>query len=319
MSEQHPRRTVLKAAPLVGAAIAPGPAVASAATERHRPRRGVTTFVFAAGANGGSGIPNELPQRGYRCVGVDLPGHRVTDDQFRPSYQAPQNLEAFATERSPLAGVTYQDQIAAAVEVVRRVAGFGPVVLVGSSIGGSAISLIANEVPDLIDLLVYDTAFCCVDLATPGDYLNTPEAEGGRFDAVVGFIAADPAVVGALRSNWRLDDPAKLAALKHAFIADGSDAEFYTFLNGMSPDELLSKGSTEARGNPATWGRIPRVYIKHTRDNLIPLALQERFITEADRLTPRNRFRTFELDTGHVPRAEKMAEFVDLLDRVAHG
>ncbi|WP_329069135.1 alpha/beta hydrolase [Amycolatopsis sp. NBC_01480] len=148
------------------------------------------TFVFAAGANGVSAAPVELLLRGYRGVGVPQPG-----GQFRRSYQAPQDLTAFATEPSPLAGRTVADDVAATVEVIRRVAGHGPVVLVGASIGGALITLAAEQVPELVSTLVYDTAFCCVDLATPGDYLATPEAADSQGGALLGFAAADPAVV----------------------------------------------------------------------------------------------------------------------------
>jgi hypothetical protein len=71
-------------------------------------RRGVTTFVFAAGTNGISATPNELILHGHRGVG---PGRHHG-------------------RRSG----------AATVDVVRRAAAHGPVVLVGASIarGGAA-------------------------------------------------------------------------------------------------------------------------------------------------------------------------------------
>lgn len=280
-------------------------------------RRGVTTFVFAAGANGVSAAPNELVLRGHRGVGVDLPGQRSTDPQFRLAYQAPQDLAAFATEPSGLVGITVADQVAATVEVVRRAADHGPVVLVGASIGGAAISLVADAVPDLIDLLVYDTAFCCVDLATPDEYMATPEAAETRVGDLLGFAAADPAVIGAVRFNWRTADRALLTKAKEAFLAEGTDAEFYAFLNAMAPDELLGKGATPARGDRRRWGRVPRVYIRHLRDRIVPLALQNRMIREADAATPGNPFRVVDLDTSHVPDAPKLAELVDIYDRLA--
>ncbi len=293
------RRTVLQAAPAAGL---PWP------SHGHR----VTTFVFAAGANGVSSAPAELVLRGHRGVGVDLSGH-----QFRLSYQAPQDLAAFATERSPLAGVTVADQVVATVDVVRRAAAHGPVVLVGASIGGAAITLVADAVPHLIDLLVYDAAFCCVDLPTPDEYLKTPEAASSAIGDLLGFVAADPAVVGAVRCNWRTADRALLAAAKSAFMAEATDAEFFTFLNGMTPDELPGKGSTPARGTRARWGRVPRVYVRHLRDRVIPLALQNRMIREADAATPGNRFRVFDLDTSHVPDTRKLAELVGIYDALA--
>ncbi len=309
---KHTRRKAITVAGLTGLT-----GIATASSAAAGERRGVPTFVFAAGANGVSGVPNELVLRGYRCVGVDLPGQRPTDAQFRLSYQAPQDLAAFATEPSPLAGVTVADHIAATVETVRRAAALGPVVLVGASIGGAAISLVANQVPRLIDLLVYDTAFCCGTLPTPGHYLQTDEGKTTQVMALLEFMAADPAVVGAFRSNWRIADPVRLAKAKEAFMSDSTDAEFHTFLNSMMPDELPGKGDVDSRGDLRTWGRIPRVYVRHLRDNIIPLALQDRMIREADERTPRNRFRVFDLDTAHVPTSAKLGELLNIYDRVA--
>lgn len=314
---EHTRRRALT---IAGAAGLTGLTVTGSATaSTERGRRDVPTFVFAAGANGVSGVPHELVLRGHRCVGVDLPGQRTTDAQFRLSYQAPQDLEAFATEESPLAGVTVADHIAATVDTVRRAAAHGPVVLVGASIGGAAISLVANQVPHLIDLLIYDTAFCCSELPTPDQYLTTEEGLPTHAAVLLEFMAGDPRVIGAFRSNWRIADPARLAKAKEAFMSDSTDAEFHQFLNSMMPDELPGKGAVDSRGDRGTWGRIPRVYVRHLRDNINPIGLQDRMIREADKRTPRNRFRVFDLDTAHVPTAAKMSELLALYDRLAHS
>lgn len=311
---KHTRRRALTIAGLTGLT-----GLAATGSASARERRGVPTFVFAAGANGVAGVPNELVLRGHRGVGVELPGQRATDAQFRLSYQAPQDLAAFATEKSPLAAMTVADHIAATVATVRRAAANGPVILVGASIGGAAISLVANQVPHLIDLLIYDTAFCCSDLRTPDEYLGTDEASTTHAAVLLEFMAGDPAVIGAYRSNWRIADPARLAKAKEAFMADSTEAEFYGFLNSMAPDELAGKGAVDSRGDLRTWGRIPRVYVRHLRDNINPLRLQDRMIREADKRTPRNRFRVFDLDTAHVPNSAKLAELVSLYDHLARG
>jgi pimeloyl-ACP methyl ester carboxylesterase len=89
--------------------------------------------------------------------------------------QCPQDPASLATRSSPLAGVGLDAYAAAAVDVVRTVASYGPVVLYGGSMGGATLSRVGNAVPHLIDRIVYDTAFCCVDLPSPEDYFATPE------------------------------------------------------------------------------------------------------------------------------------------------
>ncbi|WP_134662121.1 MULTISPECIES: alpha/beta fold hydrolase [unclassified Amycolatopsis] len=270
-----------------------------------------STFVFAAGANGVSAAPPELVLRGYRGVGVPQP-----EQQFRLSYQAPQDLGAFATEPSALAGLTVADQVATTVDVVRRAAKLGPVVLVGSSIGGALVTLVAEEVPELVSALVYDAAFCCVELPTPEEYLATPEAATSQVGAMLGFIAADPAVIGAMRFNWRSSSAEALTAAKAALCADATDGEFYALLNAMAPDDIIGRGATDSRGTPERWGRVPRFYVRHLQDHLVPLALQDRMIAEADTRTPGNQFEVHDIDTSHFPNAAGMAQFVEVLDKV---
>lgn len=53
----------------------------------------------------------------------------------------------------------------------------GPVVLVGHSLGGSTVTRVANAVPELLERLVYISAFCCTQVASPLEALGLPEAQ----------------------------------------------------------------------------------------------------------------------------------------------
>ena len=302
---------------VLGGAAALTSAAAMVGAEGHPGRRGITTIVIVTGANGGAGGDGELTLRGHRTVGVELPGHGIGDGQFRLAYQCPQNMAALATERSPMAGITLDDYAEAAVATVRRAARNGPVVLWGGSMGGATVNRVANEVPELIERLVYSSAFCCVDLPSPAAYLMEPEAADSMILELGGAGVGDPAVIGATRTNFRTADPQVLAKLKEALCADATDAEFLAMLNTMQPDESTQVPLDNAQGHRETWGRIPRTYIRHTRDRMIPLALQDRFIREADRLTPRNRFDVRSIATSHMPDPRGWASTVDILDRLA--
>jgi pimeloyl-ACP methyl ester carboxylesterase len=320
------RRGVLRAAALAGAAgvglAAAGGASAAATAGGATPeaagrRRGaVTTFVFVAGFSGTASGSPELTLLGHRTLGVDLPGHGPGSPQFRLSYQAPQNLAALATEPSPLAGIGLNDYVNQVIDAVRQVARHGPVILVGGSMGGATISRVGNRIPDLIDRIVYESAFCCVDLPTIVDYLAT--SEGGTSlllnpDLAAGAIG-DPAVLGASRTNWRSANPVFLAAARAAYMAEGSDAEFFTLLNSSQPDESATVPIEDSRVQAHTWGRIKRTYIRHTLDRVIPIALQDRMIREADALTPHNRFDVHTVRTPHVPTTNGFQKIVRILD-----
>src|SRR5690606_33261233 len=100
--------------------------------------------------------------------------------------------------------------------------------------------------------------------------------------------AGNPAELGLLRVNFRTADPAALAALKAAFLADGTDEEFLTFLNTFQPDENLDVGGSADRAQAATWGTVPRTYLRLADDASMRLTLEDRLILEGDALTPDN-------------------------------
>jgi hypothetical protein len=185
--------------------------------------------------------------------------------------------------------------------------------------GGATLNRVGNRIPDLIDRIVYVSAFCCVDLPSPFDYLASPEGSTSMLlspDLARGGIG-DPAVLGAIRTNYRSADPKFLAAARAAFMAEGSDAEFYAMLNGLQPDESLTVPLEDSRVQAHTWGRIKRTYIRHTLDRSIPIALQDRMIREADALTPHNRFDVRTVRTTHAPTTGGMQKIVRILDGLA--
>ncbi|MEV0230465.1 alpha/beta fold hydrolase [Nonomuraea sp. NPDC050786] len=296
-------------------AAAAGAGAAGAAAAR--PRKDVTTYVFVTGANGVAGTDPELTLRGHRTVGVNLPGHGP-EEQFHLAYQAPQDLERLATLPSPMAGVTLDDYVEATVDTVRRASAHGPVILVGGSLGGVTITKAADAVPHLIHLLVYDTAFCCTRLRSPNDYLATPEGKESLMAGVAATgVIADPRVIGALRVNWRTNDRKFLDAVKAAYMAEASEGELLAMLSTLLPDESLQVGTADARGRKEAWGRVPRVYIRHTRDRAIPLALQDRMIKEADAATPDNTFKVYSVEASHAPTARTYREITEILHRLA--
>ncbi|MBF8190786.1 alpha/beta hydrolase [Nonomuraea sp. K274] len=279
-------------------------------------RKEVTTYVFVTGSNGVATGDPELTMRGHRVVGVNLPGHGP-EEQYTMAYQAPQDLAKLAAMPSPVAEVTLDDYVEATVDVVRKVSGYGPVILVGFSMGGAAITKAADAVPDLVDRLVYDSAFCCSKLRSPAEYQETPEGKQSLAPALLEGIVGDPRVINAIRFNWRTADRKFLDKAKAVFMADGTEGEFLAMLNTLLPDESLQVASADARGRKEAWGRVPRVYIRHTQDRMIPLALQDRMIREADAMTPGNKFKVYSVATSHGATPKTYRQITDILDRLA--
>ncbi|WP_344032815.1 alpha/beta fold hydrolase [Streptomyces luteireticuli] len=194
--------------------------------------------------------------------------------------------------------MTLEDNVGHVVEVVRRVAEYGPVVLVGTSGGGATVTGVGNAVPDLLDRIVCASAWCCMELPSMADYLRTLGIED-----FASFLV-----------NWRSADPRFLRAAKEALMPDATDEQFRVALNLLEPADSAQVAHADARGRADTWGRIPHTYIRFSRGGTAPPALQDRMIAEADALTPENPFQVHTVDTGHLGVLLRPGEAARILD-----
>lgn len=260
------------------------------------------TFIFVHGAFANSfsfaPLQAELGLLGHRSVAVDLPGHGF-EATYAAAYQAPQDLDALAGESGSIKGVTLAANAARVIEVLERAKRNGPTILVGHSRGGATLTVVGNARPDLIDRIVYVSAWCPVDLDVSAYYAE-PEMAGVDPAAFAPALVGNPAELGLLRVNFRTAAPKTLAAFKDAFAADLTDEEFLTFLNTFQPDENLDMGTSADRAQAGTWGRVPKTYVRLRDDASIPLAMQDRMIREADTLTPDNPFDVGTLEGSHL-------------------
>ena len=129
-------------------------------------------------------------------------------------------------------------------------------------------------------------------------------------------MAADPAALGALRVDWGLGDPDLVDALYAALLADGGRGELLAMLRSMDTDEALVIDEDAVRVDPARWGRVPHTYVRLSRDRALPVALQDRFVADADAAVPDNPFRVVDLPTSHLGVQVHPEPLVDQLVRV---
>ncbi|MFG3547485.1 alpha/beta hydrolase [Streptomyces sp. NPDC047725] len=260
------------------------------------------TFVLIHGAFANSfsfaPLQAELGLLGHRSVAVDLPGHGFAATYTR-AYQAPQDLEGLATVPGSIKGVTLADNAAHVIAVLERAKENGPVILVAHSRGGVTATAVANARPDLVDRVVYVAAWCPVRLDV-NDYYAEPEMATVDAASLGLALAGNPAQLGLLRVNFRTAAPDALAALKAAFLADGTDEEFLTFLNTFQPDENLDVGTSDDRARADTWGRVPKTFVRLADDASMPPAMQDRLIREGDELTPDNPYDVRTLEGSHL-------------------
>ncbi|HTI20863.1 MAG TPA: alpha/beta fold hydrolase [Kutzneria sp.] len=281
--------------------VTASPASASAETSHRKPP---LLIVHGSHGSGGAYLPlvSELVQRGRVTLAVDLPGHGA-EGYYPVWFQAPQDLHAMTTEVSPIAGVSLQDNVDRVVSVLRRT---GPAILVGHSLGGATVSAVCNAVPHLVQRAVYVSAYCCTVLKTVVEAFQSKE---NADSLMLKFPpTADGAVVLANRFNWRTNDPAVLSLLREAYMADGTDAQLRAAIGGLQPDEPYGVSLSDCSLQPSTGGRVPRTYVRFTQDRAMPLALQNRMISDA------GRFDVHDVAASHFGVMTKAAELAVLLD-----
>src|SRR5215216_1415799 len=102
-----------------------------------------------------------LEANGFAALTLDLPGAGVNARAPTSSGRRPFDPDAFAAERSPIAGVTQEERTQAVIALVKEAASRydGKVILVGHSAGGMTISAVAERVPNLLLAVVYIAGF----------------------------------------------------------------------------------------------------------------------------------------------------------------
>jgi pimeloyl-ACP methyl ester carboxylesterase len=247
-------------------------------------------------------VAEELTELGHRVHAMDLPGSGL-DARYPKSY-LDGDFGTFASEASPVGDVHLADYRDAIVAQVREL---GPVTLVGHSFGGLAITQAAEVVPELIDRLVYLTAYVPAAQATGATLAALPEGASSLSGAI---LVGDPTVTGAMRINPRDADPDYVEKGRIALYGDVPTEQYIRYASYLNPDLPLPVAFDDARGTTERWGRVPRTFVRTTEDRTVPLALQDRMIAEADALTPDNRFDVRSLPSSHSP-------FASMPDRLA--
>lgn len=242
-----------------------------------------------------------LVQQGHQVIARDLPGHGL-QARFPRSYLERQlDLKAFAAEPSPIAKIRLRDCADPIISSIRQVADRTPdrrIILVGHSVAGLVLNLVGETLPHIVDRLVYLSAFMPANGKTADDYLTAPEFAASP---LLSLPVADPSATGAYRINPRSVDPAYQAQLKATFAADLDDDDWTAVVNLLTPDTPAGPHAEPATHTTGRWGAIPRTYISSTADDCFPLAVQRRFIREADAFTPDNRTHVREMTTSHSP------------------
>lgn len=252
-----------------------------------------------------------LEAHGFMALTLDLPGAGANAVAPKSLGLRPFDAAAFATEPSPVAGVTQEERTQAVVTLVRQAAalGNGKVVLVGHSAGGMTISAVAEEIPNLLLAVVYLAGFM-VPNGVPLLAMLRHETMSSALSP--GLFVGDPGAIGATRINAGSTDGAYRALLKASFYADVTDAEFAHAASQLHCDEPNGGALAPSPITAGRFGSVPRHYIRCTQDCAIPLAGQDHMIAAVDRTiggmtTPHT------LHSSHSPFLSQPVALADIL------
>jgi pimeloyl-ACP methyl ester carboxylesterase len=217
----------------------------------------------------------ELAGRGHAAVTLDLPG---AGDDATPVGEV--TLDAYARRIC--------DALAGEPE---------PVVLVGHSMGGMAITQAAARCPEQIARLVYVAAFLPADGQSLVDLAKLPEGAGDMVQENM-VVEGEPPVATM---------PA--AAAREAFYGLCPPEQAAWATERLRPQPLAPFVTPAQLGGGAS--TTPRAYVIATQDRAIPTALQRRLVAEHPDVD------AVELEADHSPFLSCPAELADALERLA--
>jgi pimeloyl-ACP methyl ester carboxylesterase len=239
----------------------------------------VSRFVLVHGAMGGAWIwerlTPELEAAGHTVQAIDLPGA--------------------GADTTPVEDVSldaYADRVCAALAE-----GDDRAVVVGSSMGGVAITQAAARCPERIALLVYVAAFLPSAGQSLLDLTHLPEGADDQVQANLVVTGEPPvATLPAEAAKWVVfgNCSDELAAWGVERLGEQALAPFTAPVDGV--DEA-----------------VPRAYVLCTRDRAIPPALQRRMVAENPCVD------VVELDTDHAPMLSATRDLAAALTRFASG
>ncbi len=186
----------------------------------------------------------ELEQRGHHAQAIDLPGQ--------------------GQDQTPLAKVTLDtmvDRIVASLADLPE-----PVVLVGHSLGGMAISAAAEKAPERIKTLVFLAAF----LPRDGEALLAIEHRNPKAVVPKSMIIDADHLSGTIMVD----------RVRDLFYHDCSDADI-SYASARLRPQALAPLATPVHLTPERFGGLPRVYVECTDDHALGIEMQRDMVAKS--------------------------------------
>jgi pimeloyl-ACP methyl ester carboxylesterase len=253
----------------------------------------------------------QLANGALNPVAVDLEGHGLTMRLPKSFWQRPFDLDAYRAERSGVAHVTASSAATKLVEQLRNIGRGQPCVVIAHSMGGAIATRAAELAPELFEVLVYVSAFAPVAGVSSYTYLGSDEAAGSLIPSL---LCTDPVAAGAARLD--LGNPDLHPILRSAFYNDVDVATADAAIAMLGPDAPAGMSTEVFAVTRERFGSIPHAYITCGQDNMIPIALQQRFISEINDISTRTTS-VHNLSASHSPFLSRPRELASIIESIA--
>jgi hypothetical protein len=218
-------------------------------------------------------VKNNLLKDGYEVTIIELPGHGKSTYDYK-------NLHMD----------TYIKYVSDAIVALKQ-----RVILVGHSMAGIIISGVAEQVPDLIEKLVYVAAY--VPVSGQSAYAVSLNDKQSLLGASL-LVSEDQSEFDIKRED-----------ITNIFCQDGSDEVKQLILENYKP-EPAAPFSDPVILTDLNFGKVTKYYVETLNDNGIGNNLQKEMIATAGIKN------VIELNTGHSPSLSKPTELSNILDEI---
>ena len=221
-------------------------------------------------------LVESMTGEGHRARAVDLPGHGKN-----------------AAKISDITMEVYVNHVIGIAHTIE-----GQIVLVGHSLAGAIISLVAERIPEKIERLVYVAAILPKNGETVMD-LMTSDAEGQLLPKIV--FSDDQSY-----ATLKLEDVKNL--LLHDVKEAGRLVSFGQQFGMKQATEpfLFPAGLTEE-----AFGSVPKSYLRASLDKVLSLSLQDKMISSWDVEE------IITLESGHFPMLSLPDRFIEVISEIA--
>jgi pimeloyl-ACP methyl ester carboxylesterase len=247
------------------------------------------------------------------AVAVDMAGHGL--DARRPDLltRRTSDFGISTIDGSPVADITLDQAADRLIAQIELIGGGQPVTVIAHSMGGTVLTRVAQQSPELVAHAVYLAAFMPASDTPAAAYFTAPENAG---ELISGLLQADPLAIGALRLDPGSNNLTYRSGLRRTFFGDVEPAIADAAIGLLTPDAPAKIALGETSLTADGWGALPRTYVFCSRDMAMKPPLQQRFITEADAAFPNNPTSVVTLDASHSPFLSMPRQVADIVTRL---